>query len=45
MPALMLMRLVKGNVAGDLFTTMGSATAAKARRTVINKVASTMIEM
>ena len=41
------MRLVKGNDTGDLVTAIGSATTAKARRTVVNKVANldTMIEI
>jgi hypothetical protein len=38
----MLMRLEMGNVISDLFTKMGSAATAKARRTVVNKVVYTM---
>ena len=39
---LRLMRLEMGNVTSDLFTGMGSAATAKARKTVVNKVANTM---
>ena len=39
---LRLMRLEIGNVTSDLFTGMGSAAAAKARRTVVNKLANNM---
>jgi hypothetical protein len=37
-----LMRLEMGNVTSDFFIKMGSAATAKARRTVVNKVANTM---
>ena len=36
------MRLEMGNVTSDLFTGMGSAATAKAMRTVVNKVKTTI---
>lgn len=43
--SILMYLVIKGNVIGDLSTTMGSAEIAKARRMVVNKIVNTMDEI